>query len=751
MRQDDDELTLFSSDELADVPEEIEGTVERVIFDSPEGKFAVFQLTPSGQRRRVTVTVPAAAPLVGQIVHVTGGWTVHPKFGQQFRAASIHIEAPTSAEGIERFLASGLIEGCGPAIAHRIVKKFGRRTLDIIEQHPHRLTEISGIGKQTAEKIAKSYNAQSELREVMLWLEDHGISGALAARIYKEYGSFSTDMLENHPYQIASEVAGIGFETADAIAASLGLEPDSEARILGGLDYELQRVASSRGHCCVTDDELVRSGARKLRVDPVRVSEVLHQEIEAGRAAVEYHAGRTYIYLPSLYRAECHVAERLTELQRAAAHLLPSTRMEEAAADLVSRWETAKGQGMKLAEGQRAALMGALVHGVFVLTGGPGTGKTTVVRGMLDILEQRGLEVLLAAPTGRAAKRLAETTGRQAVTVHRLLEAQGASDARGTLVFGRDADEPLDADAIIVDEVSMMDIVLMDSLLTAIPDGCHLILVGDADQLPSVGPGAVLQDIIRSEAVPCVRLTEIFRQSDASTIVLNAHAINAGRLPICAPTGDFQFWEHADQAGVVRHILQLCRDELPRQGRDVLREVQVLSPMHGQECGVDNLNRQLQAVLNPPAPGRPEFKGGVRVLRLGDKVMQTRNNYDKEVFNGDIGFITLIEPESVEVDYGGHVVDYAREELGELTLAYCLSVHKSQGSEYPIVILPLVDGHHIMLQRNLLYTAVTRAREQVILLGTKAALNTAVTTDRNRLRSTLLAERLSGTIAEQAR
>ena len=386
---------------------------------------------------------------------------------------------------------------------------------------------------------------------------------------------------------------------------------------------------------------------------------------------------------------------------------------------------------------------------VTTISGKNGTGKTTVVRGMIDMLEMAGLEILLGAPTGRAAKRLAEATGRKTMTVHRMLEAQGGRQDDGSSMFAKDADEQLEADAIILDEVSMMDIVLMQHFLDAVPDGCHVILVGDVDQLPAVGPGSVLKDILRSEAIPSVRLTEVYRQDEESTIVLNAHAINAGRLPICKPAGDFQFWEIADPAEVAKNIVRLCVEVLPKQGWNPLTDVQVLSPMHRQECGVENLNKLLQAALNPPAAYKAEYKNSIRTFRLHDKVMQTKNNYTKMVFNGDIGFITAVEADHLTVKFSEDLeVDYEKNELTELQLAYAMSVHKSQGSEYPVIILPLTAGHYIMLQRNLLYTAVTRASKQVILLGTKAALNTAVENDRTRKRYTLLAERLAGALNE---
>lgn len=710
----------------------LEGVVESIVFASDDGKFAVMRLRPTGQQGKVNVTVNSVPPLVGQQVRLEGAWIQHPRFGEQFKASRMKISAPTSTDGIERFLASGAIEGLGPAMAQRIVHKFGEKSLDIIENHPSRLLEVSGIGRKTMEKISASYRKQYELKEVMLWLESHGISGAFAGRIIKEYGSMALEVLEHKPYQLARDIDGIGFTTADTIAASVGMEKDSASRIAAGIDYALSQIASS-GHCCMPEASLVERSASILGVGKDKVWEILKEQLDMERLIMEQSGGETLIYPPYLYHAERRVAERLLALQQEA-HPLSVEEPEV----LVRVWE--ESHGLRLAGLQREALKAVLKEGVFVLTGGPGTGKTTVVRGMIDLLKQQGLQVLLGAPTGRAAKRLAETSGHRAVTVHRMLEAQGGPAGSE---FLRGEDEQLEADAIILDEVSMMDIVLMRHFLEAVPDGCHVILVGDVDQLPAVGPGSVLRDILRSKALPSVRLKEIFRQDEDSTIVVNAHAINGGRLPICREDGDFRFLELNDSALVTETIVKLCAELLPAEGFDAMQDVQVLSPMHRQECGVDNLNRKLQAALNPKAPTKAEFVNSLYTFRLGDKVMQTKNDYNKGVFNGDIGFISELEPEHVTVRFGEDSAVYERNELGELQLAYAMSVHKSQGSEYPVVILPLVPGHHVMLQRNLLYTAVTRAKQRVILLGTKAALNTAVENDRMRRRYTLLAERLA--------
>ena len=588
--------------------ETLEGTAQSVVFAAPEGGFTVFRLRPSGRRGLVTVTANSPAPLVGQEIALSGEWVQHPRFGEQFKAATLRVSAPTSLAGLERFLASGAIAGVGEAMAHRLVQKFGKETLEIIEKKPSRLTEVAGVGKKTAAKIHASYMEKEELREIMLWLEMHGVSGAYAARIFETYSSFAIEVMEKHPYRLARDVAGIGFLTADAIAKSAGIAEDSKERIEAGLGHALLTV-SQQGHCCIPAPALTERAAKLLGTPTEEVREVLKEALAAERLAFEEVGAETLIYPPWLYRAEKRTAQMLFFLQQKAA-VLPA----EKAAAIVADWERAA--GITLAAEQQQAVAAVLDHAVFVLTGGPGTGKTTVVRGMIAVLESQGLSVLLGAPTGRAAKRLAEATGRKAETVHRLLGAQGGIEADGSPVFEKDADDPLDADAIILDEVSMMDIVLMEHFLEAVPEGARVIFVGDVDQLPAVGPGSVLKDILRSGAVPSVRLKEVFRQSGEGTIVLNAHAINRGRMPQFTVGGDFEFLEMPDEETAARRIVALCREELPREGFSALEAVQVLSPMHRTPCGVDNLNRLLQAALNPPAPEKAEFRNSTLTLRV---------------------------------------------------------------------------------------------------------------------------------------
>lgn len=714
--------------------EQLRAVVENITFQSGDGSFVVFRVVPNNERNTIAVVGNVPAPLVGEELELFGEWVEHARFGRQFRASSYKRIAPTSVKGIERFLASGAIKGIGPALAARLVKHFGIETLNVIEYKPHRLIEVEGIGTKKADVIRKSFTEHAELRELMLFLETHGVTGAYAAKIFAQYGSFSIDVLQQNPYRLAEEVSGIGFRTADQIAMSLGVERNNADRLTAGIDFALLQTAHA-GHCYVPEELLVQESAKLLVVDRVDVAMHLTGLLKQDKLCVEDYNGMTLIYPRYLYHAEKQVAQRLLRLKDRA-RSTPSDDYE----DIVVKWE--KSSGIKLAEAQRQAMISALAHGVLALTGGPGTGKTTVIKGILAVLEQQGFKILLGAPTGRAAKRLSEATGRETATIHRMLEATGGVE--GAPQFVRDEDQPLDADVVIIDEVSMMDIALMNYFLRAIPDGCRVVLVGDVDQLPAVGPGSVLKDILRSETVPVVRLTEVFRQDGESMIVLNAHRINRGLLPDCKTSQDFEFREINDSDAVADAIVKLCSDELQTDGFDIWRDVQVLSPMHRQVCGVENLNKLLQAALNPDSKDKSSILGTNQILRQGDKVMQIRNNYTKGVFNGDIGFVIAIDDGRVNVRYPELDVEYERKELDELHLAYAMSVHKSQGSEYPVVVMPLVPGHHIMLQRNLLYTAVTRAKERVILLGTKAALNTALANDRTRRRYSLLAERLRG-------
>lgn len=716
--------------------EKICGTVDTIIFASQDNRFTVLKLSPEKLSTQITVTLNGIAPLIGQLLEIEGEWVKHPKFGQQFKATTYKTVAPTEISGIEKFLASGAINGIGPAMAKKIVAEFGEKTLEIIAKSPNELLKVPGIGKKTAEKISTSYLEQSELTEIMVWLENHGISNTYAGKIFAKYGSFAIDIMEKDIYRLFQDIEGIGFLTADKLAFNLGIQREDKRRIISGIDYALMQLCNN-GHCCIPEMALVDKTAKILQVNNQIIFTILKERIDNGSLNTEVVGGETLIYPPYLYYAEKKVAMRLLQLQQATEPL-----SEDNLSLFIKVWE--KDNQIQLAQKQKEAIKACLHHGVLVLTGGPGTGKTTVIKGILSILKAQGLKIRLAAPTGRAAKRLSETTGQKALTIHRLLEANNlAQDDNLQLGFSKDIDDQLDADVIILDEVSMVDIVLMHHFLNAVPDGCRIILVGDTDQLPAVGPGSVLKDIIRSQKIPAIRLDEIFRQAQTSMIIQNAHIINAGRLPdLRKQYSDFVFYELNDDTSITQKILDLCTKDLPHEGFDVLKDVQVLSPMHRFLCGVENLNLMLQERLNPKK-NQDELKYSSQTFRVGDKVMHIHNNYQKNVFNGDIGFIQDINNEKLTVDYFDHIVTYEKNELNELTLAYASSVHKSQGSEYKVVIIPLSTSHYIMLQRNLLYTAITRAKQKVIIIGSKKALMTAVQSNRTQKRYTLLAERLA--------
>ena len=716
--------------------EKICGTVDTIIFASQDNRFTVLKLSPEKLSTQITVTLNGIAPLIGQLLEIEGEWVKHPKFGQQFKATTYKTVAPTEISGIEKFLASGAINGIGPAMAKKIIAEFGEKTLEIIAKSPNELLKVPGIGKKTAEKISTSYLEQSELTEIMVWLENHGISNTYAGKIFAKYGSFAIDIMEKDIYRLFQDIEGIGFLTADKLAFNLGIQREDKRRIISGIDYALMQLCNN-GHCCIPEMALVDKTAKILQVNNQIIFTILKERIDNGSLNTEVVGGETLIYPPYLYYAEKKVATRLLQLQQATEPL-----SEDNLSLFIKVWE--KDNQIQLAQKQKEAIKACLHHGVLVLTGGPGTGKTTVIKGILSILKAQGLKIRLAAPTGRAAKRLSETTGQKALTIHRLLEANNlAQDDNLKLGFSKDIDDQLDADVIILDEVSMVDIVLMHHFLNAVPDGCRIILVGDTDQLPAVGPGSVLKDIIRSQKIPAIRLDEIFRQAQTSMIIQNAHIINAGRLPdLRKQYSDFVFYELNDDTSITQKILDLCTKDLPHEGFDVLKDVQVLSPMHRFLCGVENLNLMLQEQLNPKK-NQDELKYSSQTFRVGDKVMHIRNNYQKNVFNGDIGFIQDINNEKLTVDYFDHIVTYEKNELNELTLAYASSVHKSQGSEYKVVIIPLSTSHYIMLQRNLLYTAITRAKQKVVIIGSKKALMTAIQSNRTQKRYTLLAERLA--------
>lgn len=713
-------------------PVSIELTIKNIVFQAAEGTFSVFR-GENPEVGTVSVVYKGQAPFAGEQVRLSGSWGEHPRFGRQFQAQSWEAIQPKGTEGLVKMLGSGVLKGVGPAMAQRIVDQFGEDTLKILEKSPERLREVSGIGKKKAEAIVASYGELKDSRELVFFLESHGISGNYAPRIQALYGNTAVTRISNNPYCLAEDVDGIGFRTADALARNLGVDEHGEDRIRAGIHYTLLQGAS-QGHTCVPDRWLVTLAAKILQVDPLEVEQVFQQLLKDNLLRTEDVGDHVCVYPEYLYRAEEGAARRLLAL-RDNVNALWKVDYQK----IIREWE--RDERIQLAPEQAEAVKASVDHGVFVLTGGPGTGKTTVIKGILSVMEQAGCKILLAAPTGRAAKRLAESAGKPALTVHRLLEY--TPNGEGDYFWGRDEDNPLEADAVIVDEASMMDIVLMYNLLKALPLGCRLILVGDVDQLPSVGPGSVLQDIIRSGTMPIVRLENVFRQAELSPIVRNAHRINQGMMPQWEGENDFSFREFATEEETMHYIVDLYAHLSRTQTQDSL---QVLTPMHKNLCGVENLNNLLQARMNPPDPEKQEYRGSFLLLREGDKVMQIRNNYEKNVFNGDIGRIQSIQGAYVTVDFPdraeGEAVTYEGAEVSDLRLAYAMSVHKSQGSEYGAVIMPLVLSHYILLQRNLFYTAITRAKKQVYLAGSKRALRMAVENDKTRKRYSLLAERL---------
>ena len=709
--------------------EKTEGTVENIIFQSDDKRFCVFRMKCASDGM-ITAVYHGAAPFMGEMIRVTGEWISHPRFGRQFNITGYQSVMPDSAEGVERFLSSGAVRGVGKTMASRIVEFFGKDTLEILGKNPERLAEIPGIGAKKAEVIGKSYSEISDLREIMLFLEQNGVSGSYAAKLQIAYGDTAIDRMKINPYILITDIEGIGFKTADRIALSLGFDLASTERIRAGIIYVLN-MAASGGHTCIPEEELLRYAERVLQADYMVVETVFRDMVEKDMLRTEDWGGQRFIYPEYLYRAETGVAHMLLALRD---HPESLGKVDEE--KIMEEWEAEA--GIELAEAQKEAIRSSLKFGVFALTGGPGTGKTTIIKGILSVLKRAGCKVLLAAPTGRAARRLEAAAGEKAQTVHRMLEY----NVSGT--FGKNAEDLLEAQAVIVDEASMLDIALFYHLLEALPLGCRLVLAGDVDQLPSVGPGSVLKDIIQSGKMPVVRLREIFRQAEISPIVRNAHRINRGMMPECVSDSDFSMMEFEEEEQAAAYITNFYADKT-RDGR--WQSLQVLSPMHKGACGVRNLNSLLQMRVNPPSSEKSEIlRPDGTVLRLGDKVMQIRNNYEKDVYNGDIGQIVNIKEKDVTVWYPDRQEDeyvcYSESEYDELQLAYAMSVHKSQGSEYSQIVLALMPGHYIMLQRNLLYTAVTRAREKVVLVGTKAALYTAVSNDRTKRRYSLLKERL---------
>ena len=714
---------------MADM-ETVQGAVERVLFEAPDSDYIVFRIRREDDESLLTVTGNGPKPLVGDRIEIMGRWTQHKKYGRQMAASAWKRLVPDTADGIERFLASGAVKGIGPSLARRIVSAFGSQTMAVMEKEPKRLLEIEGIGAKKLAVITESFYEEKQVNDLALDLETHGVSGRYAARLVQKYGEEALYVLTEEPYRMIAEIDGIGFKTADQIALAYGMDPQSPERLAAGLTYVLQDMTQN-GHVCIPDRELVYRASLILRAEQLMLRDVLTEALAMGQLCADDYGGETYVYTLQAYEEERGVAERIREM---AAYTPPKLRRHVEL--FLDRWQ--ESCQFQLAEGQREAVSQSLQSGMLVITGGPGTGKTTVVQAIIRLAEQEGLRIVLCAPTGRAAKRLAETTERKAKTIHRLLVPEGF--AGGRQVFEYNETKQLPADLVIVDEVSMLDMEMLYHLLQALSPHCRCILVGDADQLPSVGAGAVLHDIIQSEILPVVRLQTIFRQKEGGRIVTNAHLINGGRLPVVNEDEEFRFVEIEREEQGADVICRLYAAETAEAGDKFA--VQVLSPMYKNPCGVDNLNAVIQSAVNGPQKGKGEHKAGKMTFRTGDKVMQKQNNYDKGVFNGDIGEIFAVQNDIVYVRYPEQDVKYEGQEIDEITLAYAITVHKSQGSEYHTVIMTLVNSHGIMLQRNLLYTAVTRAKGKVILVGTKAALRTAVQNVRTSRRFTLLAQRL---------
>lgn len=726
------------------MPTTLSGQIERITFTNEETGFTIARVKIAGRHEPVTVVGTLMAPMPGEILDMHGEWSNHPRFGIQFKVRDYKTRVPATVYGIRKYLGSGMIKGLGPVMADRIVDKFGKKTLDVIDSQIQRLAEVAGIGEKRIAMITQAWAAQSEIRDVMLFLQSHGVSAGYAAKIFKQYGNQSIAVVKQNPYRLATDIFGIGFLTADQIAGKLGFENDSKLRVEAGILYVLNQL-SDEGHVYFPYQPLISKSCDILGVDREPVVQALGHLALDQKIVIEdinetldvFKENHKAVYLARFFLCETGIARRLKALVTGTKFLRDI--------DTNKAIDWVQGQlSITLAENQIKAIVWAVKNKVMVITGGPGTGKTTIINAVLKIFARLKAAIMLAAPTGRAAKRMTEATGFAAKTIHRLLEY---SLQKGG--FQRNEDKPLDCDVLVIDESSMIDTLLMYHLLKAVPTFATLILVGDINQLPSVGAGNVLADIIASSAVPVATLDKIFRQAQTSQIVVNAHRINQGLAPsvnagqAADPRNDFYFIDQEDPDQVLDIIVELCKNRIPQRfGFDPVDDIQVLTPMHRGSVGAGNLNQQLQAALNP---GEGGVTRGERSYRVNDKVMQIRNNYDKEVFNGDIGRIRAIawENREITVSIDGRDIAYDFGDLDEIVPAYAISVHKSQGSEYPVVIIPIVTQHYILLQRNLIYTAVTRGKKLVVIVGSRKAMAIGVNNNKTRQRYTRLKYRLN--------
>lgn len=735
--------------------------VERITYQNPENGYSVLKCAVKNYNDLVTVVGNLVDVNVGSVLLIDGNWKVDAKYGRQFLAESWEETMPATVFGIEKYLGSGLIKGVGPKFARKIVQQFGTDTLEIIETDVKRLLEVPGIGKKRVDKIAESWERQKEIKNVMLFLQDHGVSTAFAAKIYRQYGNESIQKVRENPFRLADDIWGIGFKTANSIAMKLGIGKEAFIRLRSGIMYTLSELADE-GHVYAEREQLIRKASELLEAEDtsiimtmdqmlkdeelirekIMVSQFAPDEVIPEDAAKEVE--RECIYLPPFYYAEVGVANKLKKLSEEPAGdrlwvSLMRARQKTGNSELsVDVEKIQKAVNMEYDQVQAEAIRRAATAKVLVLTGGPGTGKTTTTQGIIAAYRTFGLRILLAAPTGRAAKRMTEATGLEARTIHRLLEFKPPEG------YQKNEDNPLDGDVLIIDECSMIDMILMNALLKAIPEGMRLILVGDIDQLPSVGAGNVLRDIIDSGVFPVVRLTRIFRQAQSSRIIMNAHAINEGKFPDISngKNTDFFYIEKEDPEEAVQEIVRLVKNNLPRYYKTPWNHIQVLTPMQKGIVGAANLNLALQEALNPQGDG---LRRGGYLFRTGDKVMQIRNNYEKEIFNGDIGTVESVDLQerTLKVNFDQHIIEYEASELDELVHAYATTIHKAQGSEYPIVVMPVLMNHYVMLQRNLIYTGITRAKKVLVIVGTRKALSYAIRNVTVTKRNTFLKERLS--------